>query len=227
MYMEKLVCGPEAKGFIDLSLPLEQNVKLVAKALNKPLEELVVVTLAKPRHDAAIARMQGLGVRVFALPDGDVAASILTCMPDSEVDMMYCIGGAPEGVISAAVIRALGGDMQGRLGLRTEAKGDDPQTVQLAEDEKRRCAEMGVEPNRIFQLEEMVRSDNVVFSASGITKGDLLEGIRRKGNLATTETLLIRGKSRTVRKIQSTHCLDRKDDDVKDIILADTAGNHE
>ena len=226
MYMEKLVCGPEAKGFIDLSLPLEQNVKLVAKALRKPLNELVVVTLAKPRHEQAIASMQALGVRVFALPDGDVAASILTCMPDSEVDMMYCVGGAPEGVISAAVIRALGGEMQGRLVLRSQAKGEDAQTLALADQERQRCQQMGVEPNRILLLNDMVRSDNVVFSATGITKGDLLEGVRRKGNLASTETLLIRGKSRTVRKIQSTHYLDRKDDDVKSIILAATADRH-
>ena len=141
MYMEKLVVGPEAKGFIDLTLPLEQNIKLVAKALNKPLRDLVVVTLAKPRHDPAIALMQGMGVRVFALPDGDVAASILTCMPESEVDMMYCVGGAPEGVISAAVIRALGGDMNGRLMLRTEAKGHDAETIKIAESEARRCAD--------------------------------------------------------------------------------------
>jgi fructose-1,6-bisphosphatase II len=98
-------------------------------------------------------------------------------------------------------------------------KGTDPETVKLAEDEARRCEEMGVEPNKIYKLEDMARSDDVVFSATGITKGDLLEGIRRRGNLATTETLLIRGKSRTVRKIQSTHYLDRKDDDIKEVIL--------
>jgi fructose-1,6-bisphosphatase II len=142
-------------------------------------------------------------------------------MPESEVDMMYCVGGAPEGVISAAVIRALGGDMQGRLLKRTDVigKGTDAETVKLADDEERRCEEMGVETNKIYQLNDMARSDDVVFSATGITKGDLLEGIRRRGNLATTETLLIRGKSRTVRKIQSTHYLDRKDDDIKEVIL--------
>lgn len=219
MYMEKLVVGPDAKGFIDLSLPLQQNIKLVAKALNKKLEDLVVVTLAKPRHDPIIKMLQDMNVRVFALPDGDVAASILTCMPESEVDLMYCIGGAPEGIVSAAVIRALGGDMQGRLILRNKAKGDDPDSLAMAEDEARRCAEMGVETDHVYSLTEMVRSDDIVFSATGITKGDLLEGIRRRGNLATTETLLIRGKSRTVRKIQSTHYLDRKDDDIKTEIL--------
>lgn len=219
MYMEKLVVGPEARGFIDLTLPLEQNLKLVAKALGKDLNELVVVTLAKPRHDHAIRLMQSMGVRVFALPDGDVAASILTCMPESEVDMMYCVGGAPEGVVSAAVIRALGGDMQGRLVLRDEAKGDSEENRQMAKQERERCEQMGVKLNHPYKLEELVSSDNVVFSATGITKGDLLEGIRRRGNLATTETLLIRGKSRTVRKIQSTHYLDRKDDDVRELIL--------
>ncbi len=104
--------GPKAKGAIDLDQALELNLKAVAKALGKPLSRLTVITLAKPRHDKAIKEMQGLGVRVFAIPDGDVAASILTCLPDSEVDMLYGIGGAPEGVISAAVIRALDGDMQ-------------------------------------------------------------------------------------------------------------------
>ena len=97
MYMEKLIVGPGAKGAIDLNLPLEENLHNIARALNKPLGELTVTVLAKPRHDAAIAQLQQLGVRVFAIPDGDVAASILTCMPDSEVDVLYGIGGAPEG----------------------------------------------------------------------------------------------------------------------------------
>ena len=112
MYMEKLVVGPQARGVIDLNLPLATNLNNIAACLGKPLTELTVITLAKPRHDAVIAEMQQLGVKVFAIPDGDVAASILTCMPESEVDVMYGIGGAPEGVISAAVIRALDGDMQ-------------------------------------------------------------------------------------------------------------------
>ena len=103
MYMEKLIVGPGAKGTIDLNLPLADNLRNVAAALGKPLSELTVTILAKPRHDAVIAEMQQLGVRVFAIPDGDVAASILTCMPDSEVDVLYGIGGAPEGVVSAVV----------------------------------------------------------------------------------------------------------------------------
>ncbi len=175
--------------------------------------------LAKPRHDATIAYLQTLGVRVFAIPDGDVAASILTCMPDSEVDVLYGIGGAPEGVVSAAVIRALDGDMQARLLPRHEVKGDSDENLRIGADELARCAAMGIEANKVLALNEMARSDNVVFSATGITKGDLLDGITRKGNMATTETLLIRGKSRTIRRIKSIHYLDRKDPDVQTHIL--------
>ncbi|MBE4574281.1 fructose-bisphosphatase, class II [Vibrio navarrensis] len=219
MYMEKLVVGPDAKGVIDLNKPVKENLENIAKALGKTLDTLVVITLAKPRHDAVIAEMQQMGVRVFAVPDGDVAASILTCMPDSEVDVMYCIGGAPEGVVSAAVIRALDGDMQGRLLPRDQVKGDNEENRRFAAFELERCAEMGVEANKVLKLDEMARSDNVIFSATGITKGDLLEGISRKGNIATTETLLIRGRCRTIRRIKSTHYLERKDDEIKQIIL--------
>lgn len=219
MYMEKLVVGPQAKGVIDMSLPLMENLERVAQALGKTLDTLVVTTLAKPRHDATIKQMQERGIRVFAIPDGDVAASILTCMPDSEVDVMYGIGGAPEGVVSAAVIRALGGDMNGRLLPRHEVKEDNEENRRLGEIEIARCKEMGIEPRLKLNMEDMASSDNVIFSATGITKGDLLEGITRKGDIATTETLLVRGKCRTIRRIKSIHYLERKDDAVKDIIL--------
>ncbi|TGZ34670.1 Fructose-1,6-bisphosphatase 1 class 2 [Photobacterium damselae subsp. damselae] len=219
MYMEKLVVGPAAKGVIDLDAPLADNLEKIATALNKSLHELVVITLAKPRHDEVIAQMQTMGVRVFAVPDGDVAASILTCMPDSEVDVMYCIGGAPEGVVSAAAIRALGGDMHGRLLPRHQVKGNCEENRRLGEDEIRRCHEMGIEPNTLLRMEDMAKSDNVIFAGTGITKGDLLEGIHRQGDIATTETLLIRGKCRTIRRIKSTHYLERKDDAIKQHIL--------
>ncbi|KLV07466.1 fructose 1,6-bisphosphatase [Photobacterium aquae] len=219
MYMEKLVVGPAAKDVIDLNKPLADNLHAIAEALGKPLCELVVITLAKPRHDAIIAEMQGMGIRVYAVPDGDVAASILTCMPDSEVDIMYCIGGAPEGVVSAAAIRALGGDMHGRLLPRHEVKGDTEANRAHGQLEIDRCREMGIEPNTVLRMEDMAKSDNVIFAGTGITKGDLLDGIHRQGNIATTETLLIRGKCRTIRRIKSTHYLDRKDDAIKCHIL--------
>jgi len=219
MYMEKLVVGPGAKGTINLNQPLLNNLKRIACKLNKQLNELTVITLAKPRHDQAIDEMQKAGVRVFAIPDGDVAASILTCMPESEVDVMYTIGGAPEGVISAAVIRALDGDMQGRLLPRHQVKGDTEENRLIGQQELTRCAEMGIDANTVLVLDQMARNDNVIFSATGITKGDLLDGINRKGNMATTETLLIRGKSRTIRRIRSTHYLDRKDPELCELLL--------
>ena len=171
MYMEKLVVGPAAKGAIDLNKPLMENLENVASKLGKSLEELTVITLAKPRHDKVISIMQDLGIRVFAIPDGDVAASILTCMPDSEVDVMYCVGGAPEGVISAAVIRALDGDMQGRLLPRHEAKGDTPENRAAGEQEMTRCQEMGVEPGLALKLEDMVSSDEVIFLSNRYYQG--------------------------------------------------------
>lgn len=206
MYMEKLVVGAAARGVIDIDRPIADNVRAVAAALNKPLAELTVVTLAKPRHDAVIAELHRLGVRVFAFPDGDVAASVLACLPDTGIDMMYCIGGAPEGVISAAVARALGGDMNGRLLLRRQAKGDSPENQAASELEARRCREMGVTAGAALRLGDMVRSDDIAFLATGITKGDLLRGVQRydDGRL-TTETMVICGKSGTVRWIRTRH----------------------
>ncbi|SUG53931.1 fructose-1,6-bisphosphatase [Salmonella enterica subsp. diarizonae] len=125
MYMKKLVVSRQAKGAINLALPLTVNLRNVARALNKPLEELRMVTLDKPRLQPAIAEATQLGVKVFALPDGDVAASVLTCLQDNPYDLMYTIGGAPEGVISACAVKALGGDMQAELLDFCEAKGDN------------------------------------------------------------------------------------------------------
>lgn len=219
MYMEKLIVGPDAKDAIDLNRSLEQNLKAIAFALGKPLDQLTCATLAKPRHDKAIKEMQGLGVRVFAIPDGDVAASVMACMPESEVDLLYCIGGAPEGVISAAVVRALDGNMQARLLPRPLVKEPTEENIRIGEEEEARCEALNIKVKEVLTLEQLALNDNVIFSATGITKGDLLEGVAVKGRLASTETLLIRGKSRTVRRIHSTHYLDRKDQALKDIIL--------
>lgn len=218
MYMEKIVVGPEVKGMIDLTLPLEQNLRRTASRLGKSLSDLTVMILAKPRHEKAIQQMYDLGVRVLAIPDGDVAASVLCCLPDAEVDMLYGIGGAPEGVAAAAAIRALGGDMQARLIPRNQVKDDSEENRKIAANEIQRCAAAGVQVNAVLKLEDIVRDDNLVFTATGITNGDLLKGISRKGNLAGTETLLIRGKSRTIRKIQSLHYLDRKDLEIYKIL---------
>ena len=208
MYMEKLVVGSNVKGIIDLNLPLEQNLRRIASKLGKSLSDLTVMVLAKPRHDAVIKQIHNLGAKVLAIPDGDVAGSVLCCLPDAEVDLLYGIGGAPEGVAAAAAIRALGGDMQARLIPRNEVKSDTEENKKIAANKIQRCAALGVKVNEVLKLEDLVRDDNLVFTATGITNGDLLKGISRKGNLASTETILIRGKSRTIRKIQSIHYLD-------------------
>ncbi|MHC8564946.1 class II fructose-bisphosphatase [Haemophilus influenzae] len=208
MYMEKLVVGSNVKGIIDLNLPLEQNLRRIASKLGKSLSDLTVMVLAKPRHDAVIKQIHNLGAKVLAIPDGDVAGSVLCCLPDAEVDLLYGIGGAPEGVAAAAAIRALGGDMQARLIPRNEVKSDTEENKKIAANEIQRCAALGVKVNEVLKLEDLVRDDNLVFTATGITNGDLLKGISRKGNLASTETILIQGKSRTIRKIQSIHYLD-------------------
>lgn len=214
MYMEKLVVSAEAKGMIDLNLPIEQNLRRVASRKGKLMSELVVMVLAKPRHDEIIKQIQSLGAKVLAIPDGDVAASVQVCLPDAEADVLYGIGGAPEGVITAAAVRALGGDMQARLLPRNEVKDDTPENQQIAQEEMRRCQEMDVAVNQVLSLNELAHDDNLVFVATGITNGDLLKGIQIKGNFATTETLMIRGQSHTIRRIQSMHYLDGKDPDL-------------
>lgn len=215
MYMEKLVVGSDCKGMIDLNLNVEQNLRRIASKKGKLLSQLTVAVLDKPRHQTAIAEMHALGIRVIAIPDGDVAAAIQCCLPEADLDALYGIGGAPEGVIAAAGVRALGGDMQARLVPRHQVKGSTPENFALAEKEIARCNELNVPVNEVLKLEDLVRDDNLVFSATGITAGTLLQGIQRKGNLATTETLLIRGRSRTIRRIQSSHYMDRKDDDLQ------------
>lgn len=219
MYMEKIVVGPEAKGVIDLDKSLEDNIRAVAKSLNKEVKDVMVAILDKPRHKKVIQRMRNLGVKMYVFSDGDVATSILTCLVDSEVDMMYGIGGAPEGVVSAAVIRVLGGDMQGRLILRSDVKGSDDKNDKISIDEERRCREAGVEVGKKLLLEDMVKSDEIIFSATGITTGDLLEGVKRKGNIAKTQTLLVRGTSKTIRYINSIHNLDFKDSHLNDLVI--------
>ena len=193
MYMEKLVVGPEVKGMIDLSLPIEQNLRRVASRLGKSLSDLTVMVLAKPRHDEVIKQMHNLGIRVMAIPDGDVAASVLCCLPDAEVDMVYGIGGAPEGVLAAAALKCVGGDMQARL---------KPET----EEEIRRCHEMGIaDVNQVLTLNDLVRTDDVIFAATAITRGNLLNPIQYFPGGARTHTIVMRSKTGTVRFLDTVH----------------------
>ena len=203
MYMKKLVVNRYAKGA--LNLPLADNLRNVAEALDKPLERLRMVTLDKPRLQPAIAEATRLGVKVFALPDGDVAASVLACMQENPYDLMYTIGGAPEGVISACAVKALGGDMQAELIDFCEAKGDSADNRLIAAQERQRCREMGVEINRIYALDELVGGNKILFSATGVTGGELVNGIQQTANGVRTQTLLIGGADQTCNIIDSLH----------------------
>jgi fructose-1,6-bisphosphatase class II len=205
MYMKKLVVNRKARGAINLMLSLSENLRNVARALGKPLSELKMVTLDKPRSQAAIKEASSLGVKVFALPDGDVAASVLTCQPDNAFDVMYVVGGAPEGIISACAVTAMEGDMQAELIDFCQAKGESEAHRQIADEERRRCREMGVEVNRVYPLSELVSSQAILFSATGVTGGDLLPGIGRAGNGVRTHTMLINGIDRTCNIINSLH----------------------
>ncbi len=215
MYMEKLVVNSHANGSIDLNLSIEENINNIANSLGKKVSDLTMITLDRERHSHVIKTAQKMGVSIFAMPDGDVAASLLVQHPESDVDFMYTIGGAPEGVVSAGITKALGGDMNARLVLRSDAGGKTEENLAHDETERRRCEQMGAEVGKIYTLDELIKTDNVIFSATGITRGDILEGVSVRDNIATTETIIIRGVSGTIRKVKATHLLDKKLNEVK------------
>lgn len=218
MYMEKIMVSNLAKGCIDINLSIEENIEIVAKTLNKKVSELTVMTLFKPRHEAFIQKMQEMDVKVVAIPDGDVAGSVFVAMPDSEIDLFYGIGGAPEGVISAAIMQAMNGDMQARLVTRSDCKGNSMENDEATKQELSKCNELGIDVTSKLELKDLIKTDNLIVSMTGVTEGSLLKGCQVKGDLASTETLLIRGKTRTIRRINSTHFISRKDQFIKDLM---------
>jgi fructose-1,6-bisphosphatase II len=199
VYMDKVACGPEAKGRIDLSLSPTENIKRVADALGKPVEDLTVVILDRPRHERLIQEVRETGARIRLISDGDVSAGLATCWGgDTGIDLLLGIGGAPEGVITAAALKCMGGDFQGRLVFRNE-------------DDRNRAKRMGVQDlDRIYKLEEMVRGP-VLFCATGVTDGPLLKGVHTlPGRRATTHSVVMRSATQTIRHIQATHNLNVK-----------------
>lgn len=185
-YMEKIAVGPEAADAIDLSNTPTQNLKEIAKAKKTLVENLTVVILDRPRHADLIAEVRRAGARIWLIGDGDVSAAISACMPNSGVDVLMGTGGAPEGVIAAAAIRCIGGNMQGRLKFRNEA-------------EKARATKMGIgDLNKVWQLEEMAKG-NVMFSATGVTQGSFLSGVRFMPGGAETHSIVMLSETGTVR----------------------------
>lgn len=192
VYMDKLAVGPAAAGVIDLNAPVAENLNAIARAIGKSVTELVVVVLDRPRHEKLIADIRAAGARLKLIADGDVAPSIAACLPDTGVDVVMGAGGAPEGVVTAAALKCLRGEIHARLYPRDEA-------------ERKRAQELGYNVDEIFTSAELVKSDNVFFAATGITGGELLKGVQYYAGGATTESLAMRSASCTMRRIQAIH----------------------
>lgn len=196
VYMNKLAVGPEAKGMIDIEKPITENLKAIAKAKHKDVEDLTTIILDRDRHKDMIAEIRQAGARIRLIPDGDVAAALMTAWPNSGVDVLIGIGGTPEGVIAACALRAMGGEIQGKLYARDE-------------DELRRGREAGYDFEKVLTMDDLVSSEDVFFTATGITDGELLKGVRYLGDSATTDSLVVRGMTGTVRQITATHQIDK------------------
>ena len=198
IYMDKIVVGPRAKGRIDLDAPVEENLRKVASALDKNVEDVTAIILDRPRHERIIAEIRRAGARVKLISDGDVSAAIATAIEGSGVDILFGIGGAPEGVLAAVALKCLGGELQGRL-------------KPGGEEELERVYGMGLDdPDKLLLLDDLVKSEDIFFAATGITDGDMLRGVRYEGETAQTHSLVMRGLTRTIRNINATHFLERK-----------------
>ena len=198
MYMEKIAAGPAAVGKISLDAPVAKNVRAVAKSLNKSVEDVTVVVLDRERHEHIIEELRRIGARIKLITDGDVSPAVATCIPGSGVDMMIGIGGAPEGVLAAAALRCTGGEFQGRL-------------WPVNEQQKERAHKLGVtDLKKILTLDDLVKGEDVIFAATGVTDGDFLKGVRYYGNHVTTHTVVMRGVSGTIRFLEARHRIDKK-----------------
>jgi fructose-1,6-bisphosphatase II len=192
VYMEKIAAGPEAAEAIDLNASVKANLKWVAKALGKDVEDVTVVILDRDRHEKIIRDCREAGARIRLIPDGDVAGAISVAWPDSGADLLLGIGGTPEGVIAACALKCLGGNLQGRMWPRND-------------DERQRAVDAGYDLDQVLSIDDLVSGEDVFFSATGVTDGDLLRGVRFRGDGASTQSLVMRSKSGTIRRIDATH----------------------
>ncbi|PSL45817.1 fructose-1,6-bisphosphatase II [Salsuginibacillus halophilus] len=200
IYMDKIAVGPEAVGVIDMEAPVVDNLNAVAKAKGKEVEDLVVSILDRDRHAELISEVRSTGARIKLIPAGDVAGAMNTAFDETGVDMLIGSGGAPEGVLAAVALKCLGGELQGRL---------LPQT----EEQEERCGRMGIDDiHRVLRMDDLVGGDDAIFAATGVTDGELLKGVHFKGGRATTESLVMRAKSGTVRFVDGTHNVSKKPD---------------
>ena len=197
-YMNKIAVGEQAKDAIDINAPVETNLRNVAKAMGRRVEELTTVVLDRPRHEQLLAEIRATGARVKLITDGDVAAGIHAAMPESEVDVLMGIGGTPEGVLTAAALRCLGGAIQCKAWPRND-------------DEREAAASAGLDLERVYTTEELVGGDDIFFAATGASSGELLKGVRIFAGGAQTQSLVMRSRSGTIRWIDSFHDFTRLD----------------
>ena len=196
VYMEKIAVGPRGRGAVDINQSPTENLQALAKAVGLPVRDLTAVILDRERHADLIAEVRASGARIRLITDGDVAGAIATGWPDTGVDILFGIGGTPEGVLAAAALKSMGGEMQGRLWARNEA-------------ERRAAVEAGYDLDAVLTTNDLVRGDNCFFAATGITDGELLQGVRYHDFGATTQSLVMRSKSGTLRKIDASHLLQK------------------
>jgi fructose-1,6-bisphosphatase II len=192
VYMEKIAVGPEAADVIDLDASVTHNLQAVAKVLGEDVDDVTAVILDRDRHEHIIKECREAGARIRLIPDGDVAGAIATAWPESGTNVLFGIGGTPEGVIAAAALKCLGGAIQGRLWPRND-------------EERKAAADAGYDLDRILTTDDLVSGDDVFFSATGVTDGELLRGVRYWGDGARTQSLVMRSKSGTIRTIDSRH----------------------
>jgi fructose-1,6-bisphosphatase II len=192
--MEKLAAGPEAADAIDITKSVAENIRSVAAAKGTDVSDVTVCVLDRPRHAELVKDIRRTGARIHFISDGDVAGAISAARPNTGIDLLYGIGGTPEGIITAAAMKCMGGAMQGRLWPRDDT-------------ERQKALDAGHDLERVLTVDDLVRSDNVFFCATGITDGELLRGVHYRAGGCTTQSIVMRSKSGTVRMIEGYHRL--------------------
>ncbi len=196
VYMDKIAVGPEAKGVIDINAPVKENLKAIARAKHRDVDDLTVIILDRPRHAELIRQIREAGARIRLIGDGDVAAAISASIEGTGIDALFGIGGSPEAVITAAALKCLGGEIQCKLWPRND-------------EEREYARERGLDLDQVLTTDDLVKGDDIFFAATGITRGELLDGVQYFGNGARTSSVVMRAKSGTIRYITATHRWDK------------------
>jgi len=198
VYMEKLAVGPAGRGVCSLEMSIEENIEALAKAKDERVDDLTIVVLDRPRHAELIEKIRATGARIKLISDGDVAGGLMPSLPDTGVDMLLGVGGSPEAVLTAAALKCLGGDIQCKLWPRND-------------DERTQAEKLGLSLDQVLTIDDLVRGSDVFFALTGVTDGELVKGVHYFPHGATTETLVMRSRSGTVRRIQAVHNFEKLD----------------